>query len=115
VVCCPHPAQITLVPCDALRLVAAAATAAARLFVLLGLPARFAALRRRITTLAEELLILRSKRECLPAIAAHELLIFSHISLSSMLQCVLRSKYHSNFAVCSVARDRGRPIRSKVR
>jgi hypothetical protein len=69
------------------------------LFVLLGLPARFAALRRRITTLAEKFLILCGKRECLPAIAAHELLIFSHISLSSMLQCVLRWKYHRTLAV----------------
>jgi hypothetical protein len=61
-------------------------TAAARLIVLLGLATGFAALGRRIATLAEEFLILRGKREGLPAIAAHELLIFSHISLSSILQ-----------------------------
>jgi hypothetical protein len=54
------------------------------LLVLLGLAARFTALRRRITTLAEELLILGGKREGLPTIAAHKLLIFSHISLSYM-------------------------------
>jgi hypothetical protein len=59
------------------------------LFLFLGLAARFAALGRRITTFAEELLILSRKREGLPAIAAHELLIFSHISLSYLLQvCV---------------------------
>jgi hypothetical protein len=71
----------------ALRRTAAvsATTAATLLFVLLGLTARFAALRRRITTLAEKFLVLRGKRERLPAIAAHELLIFSHISLSSIL------------------------------
>jgi hypothetical protein len=56
------------------------------LFVFLGLAARFAALGRRIAPFAEELLILARKREGLPAIAAHELLIFSHISLSYLLQ-----------------------------
>jgi len=56
------------------------------LFVLLGLAACLAALRRRIAAFAEERLIVGGKREGLPAIAAHELLIFSHISLSSMLQ-----------------------------
>jgi hypothetical protein len=63
------------------------------------LPARFAALRRRITTFAEEFLILGGKRECLPAIAAHELLIFSHISLSSMLLVCSAFEKPSNFAV----------------
>jgi hypothetical protein len=72
--------------CALRRTAAVSATAAATLlFVLLGLTARFAALRRRITTLAEKFLVLRGKRERLPAIAAHELLIFSHISLSSIL------------------------------
>jgi hypothetical protein len=56
------------------------------LLVLLRLAACLAALRRRITTFAEELLILSSECEVLPAIAANELLIFSHISLSSILQ-----------------------------
>jgi TRAP-type C4-dicarboxylate transport system permease large subunit len=56
------------------------------LFVFLGLAASFAALGRRITTLAEEFLIFGRKREGLPAVTADELLIFSHISLSSMLQ-----------------------------
>jgi hypothetical protein len=65
-------------------LVAAATTAS--LLVLLRLAACFAALGRRIATFAEEVLIFCGKRECLPAIAAHKLLIFSHISLSSMLQ-----------------------------
>jgi len=59
--------------------------AAARLFTLLGLAACFAALRCRITTFHKERLILGRKRECLPTIAAHELLICGHISLSSML------------------------------
>jgi hypothetical protein len=68
------------------RFTAVAAATAAGLFVLLGLTAGLAALGRRITTFAEEVLILSGKRECLPAIAAHKLLIFSHISLSSMLQ-----------------------------
>lgn len=67
-------------------MVPATAPAAARLFVLLSLAACFTALRRRITTFAEELLILGSKRERLPAIAANELLIFSHMPLSLMLQ-----------------------------
>jgi hypothetical protein len=62
-----------------------AAATAARLLVLLSLAACLAALWRRIASLAEEVLILSGKRESLPAIAAHELLIFSHISLSSML------------------------------
>jgi hypothetical protein len=78
------------------------------LLVLLGLAARFAALRRRITALAEEILILRCKREGLPTIAALELLIFSHISLSfrpSGVCCV------SGFA--SVVHDRGRLTRYK--
>jgi hypothetical protein len=65
---------------------AATTTAAARLFVLLCLAACFTALRCRITSFAEELLILGRKREGLPAIAANELLIFSHVSLSSMIQ-----------------------------
>jgi hypothetical protein len=56
------------------------------LFVLLRLAACFAPLGRRITTLAEELLVLSGKRERLPAVTANELLIFSHISLSFMLQ-----------------------------
>ena len=60
--------------------------APARLFVLLGLPACFAALRRRITAFAEEFLILSRKCERLPAITAHELLIFSHRSLSFVFQ-----------------------------
>jgi len=72
--------------------------AAARLFVLLGLAARFAALRRRITAFAEESLILSRKREGLPAIAAHELLIFSHISLSSVIQVCAALEIPSNFA-----------------
>jgi hypothetical protein len=59
---------------------------AARLLVLLGLTARSAALRCRITTIAEEFLILGGKSKSLPAIAADELLILSHISLSSLLQ-----------------------------
>ncbi|MFZ0305406.1 MAG: hypothetical protein WAL75_22140 [Terracidiphilus sp.] len=63
-------------------LIAAAATAP--LFVLLCLATRLAALRRRIATFAEEILILSGKREGLPAIAAHKLLIFSHNSLSSI-------------------------------
>ena len=62
------------------------ATAAARLFRFPGLTACFTALRRRITTFTEELLILARKREYLPAIAAGELLISSHRFLSSMLQ-----------------------------
>ena len=61
------------------------AAATTLLFVLLGLAAWFAALRRRITAIAEEFLILCRKREGLPAIAAHELLISSHKSLSSVL------------------------------
>jgi hypothetical protein len=69
------------------------------LFVLLGLAARFAAFRRRITTFAEELLILSRKREGLPAIAAHELLIFSHKSLSSVLQVCAAFEVPPNFAV----------------
>jgi hypothetical protein len=75
------------------------AAAATLLLVLLGLTARFAALRRRITTLAEEFLVLSGKRECLPAIAAHELLIFSHISPSSMLLVCSAFKKPSNVAV----------------
>jgi hypothetical protein len=59
--------------------------AAARLFRFLGLTARFAALRRRITTFVEELLILGAKSKGLSAIAAHELLISNHLFLSSML------------------------------
>jgi hypothetical protein len=69
------------------------------LFVLLGLTARFATLRRRITTLAEKFLVLRGKRERLPAIAAHELLIFSHISLSSMLLVCSAFEKPPNFAL----------------
>jgi hypothetical protein len=69
------------------------------LILLLGLAACFAALRRRITTFAEEILILRGKREGLPAIAAHELLIFSHISLSSVYQVCATFDFPSNFAV----------------
>jgi hypothetical protein len=68
------------------------------LFVLLGLAAWFAALRRGITTITEELLILGRKREGLPAIAAHELLIFSHISLSSMHSVSAAFEIPSNFA-----------------
>jgi hypothetical protein len=64
----------------------AAVVSAARLFVFLGLAARFTPLGRRISAFPEELLILSRKREGLPAIATHELLIFSHISLSMMLQ-----------------------------
>jgi hypothetical protein len=69
------------------------------LFVFLGLAARFAAFRRRITALPEKLLILRRKREGLPAIAAHELLIFSHISLSSLLQLCDAFEIPPNLAV----------------
>ena len=105
-VCCPHPAQITLVPCDEPRLYPPPPPTL--LFVLLGLAARFAALRRRITTFAEEFLILGGKRECLPAIAAHELLIFSHISLSSMLLVCVRSKNHRTLLFC-LGRSRSRP------
>jgi hypothetical protein len=65
-----------------------AATTAAGLFLLFGGAAWFAALGRRITMFPEKVLIVRGKRECLPAIAAHELLIFSHKSLSSILSCV---------------------------
>jgi hypothetical protein len=83
------------------RFTALISAAAARLFVFLGLTARFAALRRRITTLAEEFLILRSECERLPAIAAHELLIFSHISLSSMLQVNAALEIPSNSVVLS--------------
>jgi hypothetical protein len=56
------------------------------LFLFLGLAAWFAALRGRVTMLPEKILIVASKRECLPAIAAHELLIFSHISLSFIVE-----------------------------
>jgi hypothetical protein len=70
----------------ALRWAALISAAATGLFVLLGLAACFAALRRWKTTFAEEVLIVSRKREWLPAIATHELLIFSHISLSFMLQ-----------------------------
>jgi len=69
------------------------------LFLFLGLAARFAALGRRITTIAEELLIFRSKCERLPAITAHELLIFSHISLSSILRVCAAFEIPSSFAV----------------
>ncbi len=62
------------------------AATAARLLVLLGLAAGLAAFRRRVSALTEEILILRRKCEGLPAIATEELLIFSHISLSLMLQ-----------------------------
>jgi hypothetical protein len=75
--------------------------AAPCLFVLLGLTACLATLRRRITAIAEELLILGSKCECLSAIAAHELLISSHKSLSSMHQVSAAFEIPSNFAVVS--------------
>lgn len=65
---------------------AAAVPPAVRLFVFLGLAARLAALRSRVTTIAEEFLVLRTKREGLSTIAANELLIFSHMPLSLMLQ-----------------------------
>jgi hypothetical protein len=55
----------------------------AGLFLFFGLTAWFAALRGRVTMLPEKILIVAGKRESLPAIAAHELLIFSHMSLSS--------------------------------
>jgi hypothetical protein len=69
-----------------------AASAPALLFVLLSLAACLAALRRRIPAITEEFLILCSKCEGLPAIAAHQLLIFSHKSLSNCIKCVLHSK-----------------------
>lgn len=87
-------------------LVSAAATG---LLVLLGLAAWLAALGRRITTLAEELLIFSRKREGLPAIAAHELLIFSHISLSSVLQVMLRSNYIKPCQLALAIRNDCRP------
>jgi len=90
---------------------AALKPAAARLLVLLGLAACFAALGRGVTTIAKELLILGRKREGLPAIAAHELLIFSHISLSSMHS--VSAAFQVPVELCwlsPAARDRGRPI-----
>lgn len=68
-----------------LRCTALIASTAARLFRFLGLTASLTALRRRITTFAEELLVLGGKTKGLSAIAAHELLISSHRFLSSML------------------------------
>lgn len=56
----------------------AVSSPSARLLVLLGLTARFAALGRRVAALLEERLIFASKRKFLSAVATGELQISSH-------------------------------------
>ena len=75
-----------------------ALVSSAGLFLFLGLTALLAALRRRISALAEERLIVNGKRERLSAIATNEFLIPSHISsLSFMLQvCVAFEMYRTD-------------------
>jgi hypothetical protein len=57
-------------------------TASARLLVLLCLAAWLAPLGRRVTAVAKKLLVVGGKREYLSTVAASELQIVSHISLS---------------------------------
>jgi len=61
-------------------------TSSALLFILLCLTAWFAALGRRVTAFAEKILVFAGKRECLSAVATHELQILSHMFLSSLLR-----------------------------